>query len=1210
MAGDGEGGGGATGGGRGGGSGSEGPEGPGGGALFGGPWWAAGRCPDPRTFAAFLDQRLSRPHHDRVLSHVVECRACRKAFLIIAAALREIGTAVSEEPERDEVPSPERMAQDEIVAIVGELAREEEREASAAADPAARARASPPSRRGWRRLLRAAPLAAGVAGAIGIAIGFALGWWLPSRDPRALLASVVPRERPFAGRFTGGIPWSPAAVRYRGNDLGLDLSRGAVSYLAAAELHGSASESPNANELGTIGAAQTLGGRVESGVETLTRAVAADPESPELLNDLGAALLARAESSDRLGGEDDSVPVREHHDDDLPAALEAIERALEKSPRLPEALFNRALALERLFLRASAKKAWKEYLEVDDSSAWADEARQRSASIAVPVFPDPVRIRAEIAAIAAGGDRAALAEIVLRQRHLARRALQEDLLPGWADNWLGGNAEEASRKLASARAIAAEWEAQTSDPTLLAAVVEVEGASPLTRAQLARAHQDLGVASRAFVAFDLATVRKAADRALEELPPDSPAAPWARVHRLACVYYLLGDVQSEADALLDQAGDDLASRGAALWIRGLWRVKRGEVTFALADQRQAFAAFERLEEHEPTVWLRLLIGEAYGYMGASGLGWQHRRAAMRDVATLTDRKRPFGIFLTSAIVALAEGRPRVAADLLDEAFAMPASMEPYEAVQAFLWRSRIEVTLGRRQAAADDFVRASTWFPKLPLVDAVFFEPELHFVRGLLAADPQDAIAALSRALVEFQRSGQQRRLPDALLARAQAQQRAGRYSAADEDLRQAAVLHQQQQGAGYSQQLWAPLLDRPARLFGERVRLALRDGRADEAFAVAEGARARVFLAARDFAGAVSLAKRPVDPLRLADVRSRMEAGSTMLFFAVLQDRIVRWRVERHRSSVTVLPITPNELARLGPAFEADLEADVWAETTRELAMRLYAALIGPGHLGNGPLIVVPDGELHGLPFAALVDPATKRFLVEDRPVTVAPSATAYLVARDHRRAISVTPPVDAFVVGDPRVSAALFPGLHPLPGAWAEARAVAALYPRRVLLLRGAATRPALIDALGRHQVVHFAGHAVINRTDPERSSLPLADDGGPDGSLLFGTDIAALDLGNTRAVVLSGCETASGKVLDGEGPLSLARAFLAAGVPSVVASLWPIPDQPAAPLMTAFHQRLRGGEEPAAALRSAQLTVLRSSAAAQRSPTVWASLQAFGG
>ncbi len=1020
---------------------------------------------------------------------------------------------------------------------------------------------------------------------------------------------MVPRERPFAGRFTGGIPWSPAAVRYRGNDLGLDLSRGAVSYLAAAELRGSAAESPNANELGTIGAAQTLGGRIESGVETLTRAVAADPESPELLNDLGAALLARAESSDRLDGDDDAVPVHEQHDEDLPAALEAIDKALEKSPQLPEALFNRALALERLFLRASARKAWQEYLAIDASSPWTHEARERLAAIAVPVIPDPVRIRAEVAAVATSGDRAALAAIVLKQRHLARRTVQEDLLPGWGDNWLSDNDVEAGRKLAAAQAIAAEWEAQTSDTTLLAAVAEIERAPPREREKLARAHQSLGVAARAFTVFDLSAVRTAADQALRELGPGSPAAAWARVHRLACVFYLLGDVPSEADALLGRAGDDRTSRGAALWIRGLWRTKRGDFSSGLADYRGALAAFERLEEREPAVWLRHLIGETYGYLGASGLCWQHRRAATRHVDALTDRRQPFSIFLASAMLALAEERPRVAADFLDEALAMPSSMEPYEAVQAFLWRSRIRIAMGEPQAANDDFVRAATWFPKLGQFDATWFGPELHLLRGLLATDPPHAIAALSRAVAGFRKSGQQFRLPGVLLARAQAQQRAGRYDAAEEDLRQAAVLHQHQQGAGYPQLLWAAPLDQPERVFDERVKLALRGGRAAEAFAVAEAARARVFLAGGNTLAPPAFAKRPAEPLRLVDVSARLEADSTMLFFAVLQDRVVQWRVERRRSSVAVLPISPTELTRLGTAFEADLEAGLWTGATRELAMRLYAALIAPARLGSGPLIVIPDGKLHGLPFAALVDPATKRFLVEDRPVTVALSATAYVAARERLRALGQTPPVDAFIVGDPRVSPALFPGLHPLPGAWAEARAVAALYPRRVLLLRGAATRPALIGALGKHQVVHFAGHAVINRTNPERSSLPLADDGNAGGSLLFGTDIAGLDLGETRAVVLSGCDTAGGKVLDGEGPLSLARAFLAAGVPSVVASLWPIPDPPTA-LMTAFHQRLRSGEAPAAALRSAQLTMLRSSPTGQRSPAVWASLQAFGG
>ena len=89
----------------------------------------------------------------------------------------------------------------------------------------------------------------------------------------------------------------------------------------------------------------------------------------------------------------------------------------------------------------------------------------------------------------------------------------------------------------------------------------------------------------------------------------------------------------------------------------------------------------------------------------------------------------------------------------------------------------------------------------------------------------------------------------------------------------------------------------------------------------------------------------------------------------------------------------------------------------------------------------------------------------------------------------------------------------------------------------------------SLGRRQVVHFAGHTVINRATPDRSSLLLADDGAAERPILFGSDIAALDLSRTGTVVLSGCNAGGARTLDGDVPLSLARAFLAAGVPLAV-------------------------------------------------------------
>jgi CHAT domain-containing protein len=319
-------------------------------------------------------------------------------------------------------------------------------------------------------------------------------------------------------------------------------------------------------------------------------------------------------------------------------------------------------------------------------------------------------------------------------------------------------------------------------------------------------------------------------------------------------------------------------------------------------------------------------------------------------------------------------------------------------------------------------------------------------------------------------------------------------------------------------------------------------------------------------------------------------------------------WRVERSRVSVVRLGKSPRELQRLISAFAADLEAGAWTAATRETAMQLYTALLAPVKPATGRLVIVPDKELHNLPFAALVDPTSGRFLVEERELTIATSAITFL-GSEARRATPPEAPRDALVVGDPQTDPELFPGIRSLPGSRLEAHEVAALYQRRELLLGNAATRTAFLGALGRRQVVHFSGHAVANRVDPDRSSLPLAEEQGGSG-LLVAADIARLDLTGTQAVVLSGCETGVGGDGWGEGPLSLAHAFLAAGVPDVVASLWPIADVPSAPFMTAFHRRLRSGEPPAKALRSAQLMMLHSADSAQRPPGVWAAFEAFGG
>ena len=167
-------------------------------------------------------------------------------------------------------------------------------------------------------------------------------------------------------------------------------------------------------------------------------------------------------------------------------------------------------------------------------------------------------------------------------------------------------------------------------------------------------------------------------------------------------------------------------------------------------------------------------------------------------------------------------------------------------------------------------------------------------------------------------------------------------------------------------------------------------------------------------------------------------------------------------------------------------------------------------------------------------------------------------------------------------------------LPASRQEAEAIAALVPAgesMVALDFDAALPRVLGDRLSGFRVVHFATHGVIDAERPALSGLALSmvdAAGRPQEGFLHLHDIYNLEL-DADLVVLSGCRTALGKEVRGEGLIGLTRGFQYAGAPRVVASLWPVEDQATAALMTRFYRALWIDKLPAAAaLRRAQLGV----------------------
>jgi CHAT domain-containing protein/tetratricopeptide (TPR) repeat protein len=375
--------------------------------------------------------------------------------------------------------------------------------------------------------------------------------------------------------------------------------------------------------------------------------------------------------------------------------------------------------------------------------------------------------------------------------------------------------------------------------------------------------------------------------------------------------------------------------------------------------------------------------------------------------------------------------------------------------------------------------------------------------------------------------------------------------------------------------------------------------------------------------------------PLGAAEIQALLDPETLLLSYALGKSRSFLWAVTAKGIESHELP-GRDIVEAAARRFHQGLSAFDPADRAREAeeAAALSRMLLGPvaDRLAGRRLVVVPDGALEYVPFGALPVPnpsasAPAASILDEHEVVYLPSASALAVQRKtlarrptapKRIALLADPVFDA---RDPRVAGghatassagrSRSPGDVPvferLPGSRAEAEAIAALAPPgdSTLALDFDASRDlALGDSLGAYRIVHFATHGVIDAEHPALSGLALSmvgKDGTPRDGFLHLHDIYNLRL-NADLVVLSGCRTALGKEVRGEGLIGLTRGFLYAGAPRVVASLWKVEDQATAALMTRFYRALwTDGMRPAAALRAAQLSLREQRR--WRDPYFWA-------
>ena len=318
------------------------------------------------------------------------------------------------------------------------------------------------------------------------------------------------------------------------------------------------------------------------------------------------------------------------------------------------------------------------------------------------------------------------------------------------------------------------------------------------------------------------------------------------------------------------------------------------------------------------------------------------------------------------------------------------------------------------------------------------------------------------------------------------------------------------------------------------------------------------------------------------------LDSSTVLLEYFLGERRSFLWTVMQDRLEAHVLP-PRTRIEQSARRFHEVLQRP--EQNASDAGVQLSRLLLEPAapHLAGKRILVIADGILQYVPFAALPDPSQPlRHLVERHEIAYLPSASVGIQMREAAArpragksiAVLADPVLDS---SDARVKQ---PSSAP-PGELSRLR-FSRFEAQRILALAPPAQRHAALDfdaskelvqsgRLRGYRILHLATHAIVDSRHPDLSRIVLSqvDPAGRarDGALRL-WEIYNLRL-DADLVVLSACRTALGRQVRGEGVIGLARGFLYAGVPTAVASLWDVQDRATAELMARFHRgHLDGG------------------------------------
>lgn len=948
-------------------------------------------------------------------------------------------------------------------------------------------------------------------------------------------------------------------------------------------LSGAVTEDPTAAAAHhAIGKVYLAKKQFDDAIKEFDAALKNDSKNAQLYSDLGAAWLEKGKIDLDKGKADPASSLAGKGMEELGRSLENINKALALNPNLLEALFNRALIRQYMRLTQQAADDWRNYLKLDSDSPWANEAREnlkrleeqtnKASTTSESLFQDFANYRNQ------GNDDDAWAVLKSGRSRTGNMVIEEAL-----DEYLGhiikGESDAAEEslgilsyagKLETERVgdryisdLAAFYvAAQTRDhkPLILAREKLTEARTLYKASEFDRAQQafeavqtqfsSVGDDCEALLSEMLAAfcaVRNSRPRTSETFERLAAVFESRRYLSLACQsLQAVGDAESGkhefsrtlelANRALKQADQIQDSDTAVHCLAQLLStyVSLGDHARSLDYFARAIDLSSQLPRNPRLVWpIYYDVALDFYFLGLPDTAIAFAREALNiandaNAALLRSRSwERMGILAAEQknySEAIEDGKRALAESEKIESSRSRADMTAHSKLRL----GQMNCQVGNPQEALDYFHESIQMYEEMGSEVYAYEAHKGQLIAYLQLRDDQAARAELPKVVDLFE---------------------ANRAKIVDETDRN-------------------KFFDAGASTYELAIDFSYRTESKEAALAYAEQSRARSLFESMQTGVRISGDKQNPElqldaqtkPLTVDQIQGGLPDKAQLVEYAVLNDRVIIWVITRSLVRSAESQISARDLEAKVGNFHHQISHSSLSNSAavEEQATELYTMLISPVKEYIDParlLVIVPDASINYLPFESLISPASKHFLIEDYTVEQSPSATIFVECSRQAQRFRGVRDEKLLSVGNPRFDRVRF-NLPDLPTAAREAEQVAGVYRPATLLIGPDATALRVRDAMPRADVIHLATHAIADERSPLLSELLMArDNNADDAGVLEAQNLYEMKLPHTRLVVLSACGTAIERSYRGEGSISLARPFLAAGVPLVVASLWPV-------------------------------------------------------